>query len=72
MPKHRELLGLHGPIPQALLSKSLLNGLAPTLVLEAIDFLGWEGHDYVLTLGLCEFVLDDKENPQQVDVAIFS
>jgi hypothetical protein len=65
-------LVLHSPIPQALLTKSLLNGLVSTLVLEAIDFLGRESHDYVLALRISIFVLNDKEHPQQIDVAIFS
>ena len=55
-----------------MLTKSLLNGLISTLVLEAIDFLGLESHDYVLTLGISEFVLNDKEYSKQVDVGIFS
>lgn len=71
-PKDGKILGLHCPIPQTMLAKCLLNGLVPTLVLEAIDFLGWEGHHYVLTLGISEFVLNDKEHSQQVDVGIFS
>ena len=53
-------------------TKSLLNGLIPTLVLEAIYYLGRERHDYVFALGFSEFVLNGKEHPQQVDVTIFS